>query len=136
MAFEYGRATIASPLFDPMVNDLRSDAERPLVAARCPMRVGYFERRGTVDFLHNGYLIVAGVQQQVSHRFSFKTEILLNYDMPLAASRWSALTKEQSTIRWRTFYEIVDIVYYIVFQRKIRIFGRGIFATSACAGAF
>ena len=51
------------------------------------MRVGYFERRGTVDFLHNEYLIVAGVQQQVSRRFSFKTEILLNYDMPLAASR-------------------------------------------------
>jgi len=106
------------------------------MAARCPMRVGYFDRRGTVDFLHNGYLIVAGGQQQVSHRFSFKTEILLNYDMPLAASRWSALTKERSTIRWRTFYEIIDIVYYIVFQRKIRIFGRGIFATSACAGAF
>src|SRR5471032_2754069 len=109
-----------------VVDDLRPCVERPKVAARCPMRVGYFERRGTVDFLHNGYLIVAGVQQQVSHRFSFKTEILLNYDMPLAASRWSPLTKEQSTIRWRTFYEIIDIVYYIVFQRKIRIFGRGI----------
>jgi hypothetical protein len=118
------------------VRDLSIDVEGPVLAARCPMRVGYFERRGTVDFLHNEYLIVAGVQQQVSHRFSFKTEILLNYDMPLAASRWSALTKEQSTIRWRTFHEIVDIVYYIVFQRKIQIFGRGIFATSACAGAF
>jgi len=32
VAVEYGRATIASPLFDLMHNDLRSEAERPELA--------------------------------------------------------------------------------------------------------